>query len=236
MSTTRSHRRDFLLASLATGGLAALGSRVYAAETQKPLSADDVLADLLGGNARFVAGKPENPRRSPADYSQLAKVQNPEAVIVGCADSRVPPEVLFDQGVGDLFVVRIAGNVINHAGATVKGSIEYAIAELKTPLVVVLGHSDCGAIKAAIKYAHGGDAPPGAIGELVDIIAPAVTEADKQDDEANEQDRAIIANVRRGVATLKRLDPIISPRVKTSEVKVVGAVYDLATGKVKLIS
>lgn len=98
----------------------------------------------------------------------------------------------------------------------------------------MLGHSDCGAIKAAIKYSEGGDPPPGAIGELVDIIVPAVREA--RDGEGSEVDRVIKANVRRGVASLKRLDPIISPRVKESAVKVVGAVYDLATGKVELVS
>lgn len=234
MNNSRSPRRHFLLASLATGGLAALGSRAFTAEPKRQLSADDVLADLMGGNERFVAGKPENPRRSPADFRPLAAAQFPEAVIVGCADSRVSPEVLFDQGVGDLFVVRVAGNVISHAGATVKGSIEYAIAELKTPLVVVLGHSECGAIKAAIKYTQGGEPPPGAIGELVDIIAPAVREAGEG--EGSELDRVIAANVRRGVATLKRLDPIVSPRAKAGDVKVVGAVYDLATGKVKLVS
>ncbi len=232
--STPSPRRNFLLASLATGGLAALGSRAFADEPKRQLTADDVLADLMGGNKRFVAGKPENPRRSPADFRPLANVQFPEAVIIGCADSRVSPEVLFDQGVGDLFVVRIAGNVVSHAGSTVKGSIEYAIAELNTPLVVVLGHSDCGAIKAAIKYTQGGEPPPGAIGELVDIIAPAVREA--REGEGSEVDRVIKANVRRGVATLKRLDPIVGPRVKESKVKVVGAVYDLATGKVELIS
>ena len=98
-----------------------------------------------------MTGKTLNPRRSPADFSKLAPAQAPDAVIVGCADSRVPPEILFDQGVGDLFVIRVAGNVVSGAGPTVKGSIAYAVVVLGAPLVMVLGHSQCGAVKAALE-------------------------------------------------------------------------------------
>jgi carbonic anhydrase len=94
---------------------------------------------LLQGNERFVEGRPASPRRRPEDFSALAEGQAPVAVIIGCADSRVAPEILFNQGVGDLFVVRVAGNVIDGAGVTVKGSIEYGVAELSVPLVMVLG-------------------------------------------------------------------------------------------------
>ena len=111
---------------------------------------DDVLNALLEGNKRFVAGQAAGPRRRPEDFLAVAEGQRPGAVVVGCSDSRVPPELVFDQGVGDLFVVRVAGNVVVKAGFTVKGSIEYAVAELGAPLIVVLGHTGCGAIKAAI--------------------------------------------------------------------------------------
>src|SRR5215204_2826569 len=130
-------RREFIALLPASAGALAAQSR--------HMTADEALKDLLEGNERFVAGKTLNPRRSPADFSKLAPAQAPDAVIVGCADSRVPPEILFDQGVGDLFVIRVAGNVVSGAGPTVKGSIAYAVAVLGAPLVVVLGHSQCGA-------------------------------------------------------------------------------------------
>ena len=109
------------------------------------------MRDLIRGNERFSKGQITGPRRRPEDFRALAEGQYPEAVIVSCADSRVAPEILFDVGVGDIFVIRVAGNVIGGAGASVKGSIEYAIAELHVPLIVVLGHSGCGAVKSAIR-------------------------------------------------------------------------------------
>ena len=133
-------RREFM-ALLPAGALAAQSQR---------RSADDELNELLAGNERFVKGHAVNPRQSPADFSKLASGQVPDAVIVGCADSRVPPEILFDQGVGDLFVIRVAGNVVSGAGPIVKGSIAYAVAVLGASLVTVLGHSECGAVKSAL--------------------------------------------------------------------------------------
>jgi carbonic anhydrase len=135
-----------------SGGLFALAQKKGAAKAKPSISADEALRQLIEGNARFVKGQPVSPRRSPEDFRALAEVQYPEAVIVSCADSRVAPEILFDVGVGDIFVVRVAGNVVSGAGVTVKGSIEYAIAELNVPLIVVLGHSGCGTVKAAMKH------------------------------------------------------------------------------------
>jgi len=111
----------------------------------------------------FVKGELTHPRRKPDDFMPLAEGQAPLAAVVGCADSRVAPELIFDQGVGDLFVVRIAGNIISGAGASVKGSIEYAVAELGVRLIMVLGHSRCGAVHAAIKHIDAKDALPGSI-------------------------------------------------------------------------
>ena len=208
-------RREFI-ALLPAGALAAQSRR---------LTADESLKDLLEGNERFMSGKTMNPRRSPADFSKLAPAQAPDAVIVGCADSRVPPEILFDQGVGDLFVIRVAGNVVSGAGPTVKGSIAYAVVVLGAPLVMVLGHSQCGAVKAALETKE--LALPESIRDLVGMVS---TGGEK------DLDRAIVANVRAGVAKLKSLEPTLTRYVETKRIKVVGAVYDLASGKVTLVA
>jgi carbonic anhydrase len=189
------------------------------------LTADEVLKDLMAGNERFLSGKMLNPRQSPADFSKLALGPAPKAAIVGCADSPVPPEILFDQGVGDLFVIRAAGNVISGAGPIVKGSIAYAVAILGAPLVMVLGHSECGAVKSALETKQQG--LPDSIRDLVALVN---TGGEK------DLDRAIVANVRTGVAKLKSLEPTLSRHVETKQLAVVGAVYDLASGKVILVA
>jgi carbonic anhydrase len=194
--------------------------------------ADEVLKRLLEGNQRFMKGEAASPRRGPDNFRPLAEGQRPIAVIVGCSDSRVPPELLFDQGVGDLFVIRVAGNVVKGAGAPVKGSIEYGVAELGASLVMVLGHSECGAVKAAIKHLDDKDALPGAIEPLVNSIRPAVVKARSM--QGNLLDNALRANVAIGVETLRSLQPIVAPAVKRGQVKVVGAMYDLRTGSVTL--
>ncbi len=204
--------------------IALLPASAIAAQSRH-LTADEALKDLLEGNKRFVTGKTLNPRRSPADFSKLAPAQAPDAVIVGCADSRVPPEILFDQGVGDLFVIRVAGNVVSGAGPTVKGSIAYAVVVLGAPLVMVLGHSQCGAVKAALETKE--LAAPESIRDLVGMVS---TSGEK------DLDRAIGANVRAGVAKLKSLEPTLTRYVETKRIKVVGAVYDLASGKVTMVA
>lgn len=194
---------------------------------------DDVLKQLIEGNVRFAGGQSHSPRRSPDDFRPLAEGQNPVAVVVACADSRVSPELLFDMGVGDLFVIRVAGNVVDGAGVTVKGSVEYAIAELNVPLVVVLGHTSCGAVKAAVKHIDQKDSLPGSINGLVELIKPAVTQVHGQPGDI--YDNATRENVRIGVEKLKNLQPILASRVAAGSVKVVGGVYDLHTGKVELL-
>jgi carbonic anhydrase len=175
-----------------------------------------------------------DPGRRPGDFKPLAEGQTPAVVVVGCADSRVAPEILFDQGVGDLFVVRVAGNVVSGAGGVVKGSIEYAVAELSVPLVLVLGHSQCGAVKAAVKHLDARDALPGAIRDLVEAIKPAVARIKGMpgDRLAN----AVRANVEAGVARLRTLEPILAPAVREARVKVAGGVYDLSTGTVTMLA
>jgi carbonic anhydrase len=213
------------------------GSQMMAEPQQAPgpraANADEALRELLAGNQRFATGKPTTPRRSPEEFQALAHGQFPEAVIVSCADSRVAPEILFDVGVGDIFVVRVAGNIIDGAGVAVKGSIEYAVAELNVPLILVLGHGGCGAVKAAMKHIGDNDSLPGAINGMVELIKPAVTKSKTMAGDPLEN--AIRQNVEIGVERLRGLGPILAPRIKDGKVKVVGAVYDLATGVVTMI-
>jgi carbonic anhydrase len=228
-------RREF--AGLATGLATGLAMTATGRATD-PLAADRdpdaVLARLLEGNARFARRQPTHPGRTPEDFAALAEGQAPLALVVGCADSRVAPELIFDQGVGDLFVVRVAGNVISAAGASVKGSIEYAVAELGVRLILVLGHGQCGAVKAALKHIDAGDRVPGNIADLVETIRPAAAAVKGKpgDPLAN----AIRANVERGVDRLKELEPLLAGPVKAGEVKVVGAVYELRGGKVTVFA
>jgi carbonic anhydrase len=229
-------RRQFVRSvGVATGvvGLAGVAPTLGAADPPARPKPDAVLERLLEGNKRFVEGKLEHPGRAPKDFAALAEGQAPLAVIVGCADSRVAPELIFDQGVGDLFVVRIAGNIVSGAGLTVKGSIEYAVAELGARLIMVLGHSQCGACKAAITHIEAKDALPGAIGDLINPIRPVVKMVAGQP--GDKLTNVIRANVQEGVKRLEGLDPILSKLVKAGELKVVGGTYDLRTGKVEMI-
>jgi carbonic anhydrase len=195
--------------------------------------AAEALQRLIKGNERFAAGKSQQTGRTPADFSKLVANQTPYATIIGCADSRVSPELLFDTGIGDLFVIRVAGNYVSSFGSAVKGSIQYGVLELGTPLVVVLGHSGCGAVKAAIKHIHDHDALPEAIEDLVNSIRPSVVESEKLPGDLLVN--ATRANVRRSVQRLKTMDPVVAPKVKEGKVQVIGGVYDLATGKMTLI-
>ena len=222
-----SSRREFVRFAATGIGLAA--ARAYS----KDRNADEALRDLIRGNERFSKGQVTGPRRRPEDFRAVAEGQYPEAVIVSCADSRVAPEILFDVGVGDIFVIRVAGNVIGGAGASVKGSIEYAIAELHVPLIVVLGHSGCGAVKSAIKHVDAKDSLPGAIDGLVELVKPAVVKSRGMPGDALEN--AIRTNVELGVERLRGLGPILAPRVKDGTLKITGGVYDLKTGLVTFV-
>jgi carbonic anhydrase len=227
-------------AGVAAAGIALANTSRWAvaAETgndpRSGLTADDVIADLMAGNERFVTGATKSPRRQPKDFSPLAAGQFPLAAIVACSDSRVPPEIMFDQGVGDLFIIRVAGNVVGGSGPVVKGSIEYAVAVLNVPVVMVLGHSKCGAVEAAIEHIDKHDSLPGAINGLVDLIKPAVEQV--RGEPGDKLTNAIRANVELGVERLKGLEPIIAGPVRSGKLKVVGATYDLATGRVQMLT
>jgi carbonic anhydrase len=188
-------------------------------------SGDDVLRELMEGNARFIAGRALNPHQNPAELSKLASGQRPKAVIIGCADSRVSPEILFDQGLGDLFVIRVAGNIVSGGGAVVKGSIAYAVVELGAQLIMVLGHSGCGAVTAALEKSK--QPLPKSIHDLVHLV-----------ETGNEKDvdRAVIANVRSSVTKLRNVEPTIAKYIETKRIRIAGAVDDLASGKVTVVA
>jgi carbonic anhydrase len=180
---------------------------------------------LLEGNKRFAEGKPSHPNETLARREQVAKGQHPFAVVVSCSDSRVPPEIIFDQGIGDLFVVRVAGNIIDDAGL---GSIEYAAEHLHVSLIVVLGHERCGAVEAAVK---GGEAP-GQIKSLVGAMRPAVEKARGEPGDLAEN--AMRTNVKMVVERLKASKPILEHLVHKGTLSVIGARYDLDDGEVTL--
>ena len=189
------------------------------------VTADQAIEMLKEGNAAFINGSC-TVSGAPGRIPLLAKGQAPFAVIVGCSDSRTPPGELFNRGLGDLFIVRVAGNTVDSTGL---GTIEYGVAVLGAPLILVLGHTQCGAVEAAVKIVKDNAKFPGSIGTMVAPIVPAVKELSGNENLVN---RAVRANVNRVVSRLKVAKPILAKSVADGKVKVVGAVYDLASGKV----
>jgi len=198
------------------------------AEAPSTVNATEALKLLQAGNERFVSGKLNSvtPEELGQRRAALAEGQKPFAVVVCCSDSRVGPEIVFDQELGNIFVVRTAGEVLDAAGI---GSIEYAVAHLGSPLLLVLGHEHCGAVAAAVADAK----EPGHIADIVNAIRPAVekTRGLKGDPLEN----AIRANVQDVIARLQATGPIISEKVKAGALKIVGGVSSLRTGKVEFL-
>jgi carbonic anhydrase len=184
------------------------------------------LKKLMDGNKRCVVCKQQNPRQDARRRKEVSKGQKPFAVIVGCSDSRIPPELIFDQGLGDLFVVRLAGNIVDNVAL---GSIEYAVEHLGSKLVMVLGHGKCGAVTAA---AQSPDAP-GHVGSIVKAIQPAVKKAKKL--QGDLVDNAIRANVELVVGKIKSSKPILAEMVENGEIEIKGAYYNIETGAVELL-
>ena len=228
-------RRRHFLGLLGLGGLAAAlagaenPAGASAADHGGGMAADEALKRLVEGNKRFVGGKPRHPNQGARRRGEVARGQHPFAVVLGCADSRVPPEVVFDQGLGDLFVVRVAGNIADDA---VVGSLEYAVEHLGARLIMVLGHAKCGAVAAAVEAAGKPGALPGHVGSLVNPILPAVQEARGQPGDL--LDNAVRANVERVVRRLQSSEPVLAEMVKGGKGKIVGARYDLGTGEVQI--
>jgi carbonic anhydrase len=195
------------------------------------IGADAALRRLMEGNARYAANKPTK-RDFSAGRAERARSQYPIAAVLSCSDARVAPEFAFDQGPGDLFVVRLAGNFANDDGLA---SFEYAIKFLGAPLIVVLGHPNCGAVGAAIKVVEENAELPGHLPDLVQAFKPAV-EAAKARSPSNLLEAAITENVALNVKRLETSQPLLAGFVQAKQVKIVGGVYDLATGRVSLLS
>lgn len=191
--------------------------------SEEKITADFVLAELKTGNGRHVAHRYQHPHETHDRMRQLVSGQHPHAEILSCSDSRVPPEIVFDQGLGDLFIVRVAGNVATDSEL---GSLEYGAEHLHVPLIVVLGHESCGAVTAAVQSG----AAEGHIATLVELIKPAVekTRGMSGDPVAN----AVRMNVELVVKQLRSSTPILSEMVAHGKVKIVGAVYSIETGSV----
>ncbi|MBB5869580.1 carbonic anhydrase [Allocatelliglobosispora scoriae] len=199
-----------------------------APSTTERLSADDALAELVAGNRRFVAGQPRYGHQITA-AAAASGVQRPDAVVVGCIDSRVPLEAIFDQNFGSICVVRSGAHVLDQA---VLGSVEFAVTELAVPLVVVLGHERCGAIAATVEALRRGRTPTGALGYLVKQIAPAVVAAGI--DAEDVYSRALRLHTQHTVEELQDEIPL-ARAMRHTGVRIVGAVYDLDTGVVDLL-
>jgi carbonic anhydrase len=188
------------------------------------LGADEAMLRLKAGNQRFAENRATHDRQQADRRAEVAKGQKPFAIVVCCSDSRVGPEIVFDQGLGDLFVVRTAGNVVDDVGL---GSIEYAVEHFGAQLVVVLGHSHCGAVSAALS---GGEVH-GHVRAIVEAIKPTIEKA--KDQPGNPLENAVRANVRGVVKRLENAPPVLADRIKAGKLKIVGACYDLESGLVK---
>lgn len=217
-------------ASLVAGSLAAPALAQTAKPAPNTMTPDQALKRLMDGNARYVANAPDNKDFS-AGRAARAQSQHPFAGLLSCADSRVAPELAFDQSPGELFVVRVAGNFVNTDGLA---SLEFGVKVLGMPLIMVLGHTNCGAIAATINVMKEKTQLPGHLPDLVKAIKPAIDLAEKAN-AANPLDEAIKQNVRYNVRRLLEAKPIIAEAAAAGKVKVVGGMYDLATGKVALI-
>ncbi|HEY1978416.1 MAG TPA: carbonic anhydrase [Candidatus Baltobacteraceae bacterium] len=208
-------------AALVDGEAMAAGGGAPAPAASNP---EQALALLKAGNSRFVAG---NSTCGPltARRMELTQGQSPFAIVLGCSDSRVPIETVFDQVPGHIFVVRLAGNFADANGL---GSMEYGVAVLKASLILVLGHTACGAVDATVKYVNQGTTVPGHIQGLVTAIAPAVKKGESLDE-------AIAGNVKANVAAIPANSSIIGDAVKSGQIRVIGGVYELHTGKVRFV-
>jgi len=192
----------------------------------KTVTAEMALKELMRGNERFVKDAMSHPNQVPRRRADLAREQHPFAIVVGCSDSRVPPEVVFDQGLGDLYVVRLAGNVVEREGL---GSIEYAVLRFDPPLIMVLGHERCGVVEAAVKAGY----VPGSLGDLIGYIKPAVIRATAKP--GDPVDNVLRAHVMLTVERLKGQSEVLAERVRAGRLHIVGARYDLDTGIVEIL-
>lgn len=231
-------RRDFLkFASVVGIAATAFGDSFWNTEqtaiadihpvSSNPVSPNEAIKRLLDGNQRFINQKRQYPDQSLEHLRLVANAQYPFAAILGCADSRVPAEIVFDQGLGDLFVVRVAGNVVSD---TVIGSLEYSTTVLGSQLIVVLGHKRCGAVAEAIKN----EPLPGRIGLIIEGIKPSVERVKLRT--GDNMQNAVIANIQYQTEKLQESSTILAKLLSEGKLKIVGACYDIDTGKVNIIT
>ena len=223
-------RRSVLVGGLGILGAARSVGTAHSQPTRAADTPDEALKLLLDGNARYASNQ-MNERDYSATRAARAQGQAPFAAILGCADSRVAPELAFDQVPGDLFVVRVAGNFMTPDGLA---SLEYGAAVLGTKVIMVLGHTSCGAVNATIGALQKGNDLPGHIADLVRAMKPGIEPTLKEPGNDLPQ-RAVIANVRSNVQRLTEAKPILVDMVTGGKLRIVGGVYDLATGKVTLV-
>lgn len=231
----------FVMGVLLIGGTSSCTSKSENASTQNALSSqqneadiidEDPLTNLIKGNERFVSGKLVHIHQDSLRVKELTEGQHPRVVVICCSDSRVTPEIVFDQGLGDIFTIRTAGNVMSDYE---EGSIEYAVEHTGAKLVVVLGHTSCGAIKAMLDTKEG-ETVPGHIASIVDAL-----KAETEEKEALEKGgealpyNAVKANVEHGVKQLCSSKPILSEMHEEGKIKIVGAIYHIEDGKVEFL-
>ena len=202
------------------------GSEDKAIAAGEPTTPDETIKALLDGNKRFVQRKRANPHQDATRLAEIAKTQKPFAAILSCADSRVPSEIVFDQGFGDLFVCRVAGNI---ATPEEIGSLEFGTLVLGSKVIMVMGHERCGAVAATIKGAQ----VPGQIGSLLEAIKPAVARSEGQ--KGDRLENACKANVLVQIEKLKS-SPVLSQLIQEKKLKIIGGYYDLDTSRVSLVS
>ncbi|MFG0305598.1 MAG: carbonic anhydrase [Phycisphaerales bacterium JB040] len=205
-------------------------------QVQSPCIPEEALARLRDGNERFVSGAMRHDHQSEARrLITAAEGQHPYACVLGCSDSRVPVELLFDCGIGDVFVIRVAGNVAGPSKTA--ASVEFAVTQLGVPLAVVLGHTGCGAVRAALDVSAGSRSVSAQLRALIGAIEPACVEARAGAHDPTSEDglvdAAVEANVRRQLAMLRGLSPAVSSGEEAGSVLAIGAVYDMASGRVR---
>lgn len=210
--------------------LCAGGDNATSQDSQPEVNAAVALERILEGNARFVAGKSIHPRETADWRLSLEDNQHPFAVVLGCADSRVPPELILDQGLGDLFVIRVAGNVVD---TDVIASVEYAIDHLGTKLILVMGHSHCGAVSATLDHLSDVDSEPAEVVSLLTRIEPAFASIPDEMSREQKIKLAVKHNVHLSTRRLSRV-PDLRQKIESSNVRIVGAVYDMHTGKLEI--
>lgn len=197
---------------------------------QASYSSQEALQKLLEGNKRYIGATMSYPNQTEKRRTELLQGQFPFAVVLGCADSRIPPEILFDQGIGDIFVIRVAGNITS---PEVIGSIEYAVEHLSVPLVMVMGHDSCGAVGATVDAVANNVDVTGNVGSVVEAIKPAVQRV--QATSGNMVENAVRANVELVVEQLKTSKPLLSSYVEQGKVRIVGSYYSMKSGEVEII-